>query len=379
MPKNVGQCDFFDKNKAGTIYKGNIVMDPEKLRDFEYDYCYVTPSNYESIVDYLCREIGIDKNRIMVAGDLNREYINKMQCEHMKKVLFFDNPEVDCFRFLFKDLIDKSVTNLCLMRDNKIWDVERECTVEKLFVFGGYDIINYYENGFFNYIKRTFCNSKLAIILWDKWDGKCGFRESVPDDITPDRIMNTFDYCITYHMEDARKYGFDYYPQFYPSDNDSDDKSQIENDVFFVGNAKTKNRLELIHNIYRKLYSSGYKCRFYVNGVKPEDRIMNSDIIYDKQLKYEEVVNEIKRTKTILEVCVEGDETSFRLSEAIIYKKKIIVNDRNVLKSKYYTPQNILVFETEDDIDTDWLDMEMVDYNYDGALDTERFIDYLCG
>lgn len=371
--------DFYDKNKAGQTYRGKIVQSLENLNSSSYDSICVTPRDNESIVNWLCQEKNIDITKIKTAHELNCEYVKKKLVERDSSVIFFDYPEADFFRYLFKDMFrEKSVASMCLMRENGQWHTDKKIGGKKLFIFGGYDMVENYNNGFFEYLKDTYYESKMVLVLWDKWDGIRGFKSYVPEYITPEWIKKTFDNYITYHNEDARKYGFHYYPQFYPCAKHSDLTETISSDVLFVGNAKTPKRLELIHNIYKKLHKNGYKCRFIVIGVKEDDKLREFDIVYNNQpLKYQEIVDEIKKTKTILEICVEGDETSYRLSEAIIFNKKLIVNDSHVVNSKYYKPENIQIYETADDIDVEWLNKEMTDYEYDGQLNTNVFIEYL--
>lgn len=370
--------DYYDINKSGFNYRGKTIKHPEELDCSFYDYIYVTPHNYKSIVDWLKRDKGIRDEKIKTAHELNIQYITKMLDKVDESVVFFDNPEVDCFRYLFKDMVkENKISLMCLMWENDQWHVEKKYKGKKLFVFGGYDIANHYENGFYEYLKNTYFEAKLALVMWDKWDGICGLRENLPCEITPERIREIFDYCITYHLDDANKYGFHYYPQFYPSYNEHFLTDITETDVFFIGNAKNPKRLALIHNIYKKLIKSGLRCRFFIVGVSSSEQLKNSGIYYNKVLKYEEVVEEIKKTKAILEVCIEGNETSFRLSEAIIFNKKLIVNDQHVVESKYYNKENIQIYKTADDIDSEWFNREMKEYEYDGGLDTEKFIEYL--
>lgn len=183
-----------------------------------------------------------------------------------------------------------------------------------------------------------------------------------------------FDQIYTFDYSDSLKYNFYYYPTNYSKilleEND------IESDAFFVG--VSKNREELLHEIYNRLIQHNCKADFNIMAVKKTAR-KYPDINYHKWINYNEVLEKISKTNCIIEV-VEECQTgmTLRTMEAICYDKKLITNNKSVKESLFYQTGNILVFESVDDIDIKFLkNTNQVKYNYNDEFSPIHFIDYI--
>ena len=59
----------------------------------------------------------------------------------------------------------------------------------------------------------------------------------------------------------------------------------------------------------------------------------------------------------------------------MVYNKKLLTNNKNVKKFKFYNPEYMKVFEKIEDIDWKWLhEIINVNYHYDGSFSPLRFI-----
>lgn len=107
---------------------------------------------------------------------------------------------------------------------------------------------------------------------------------------------------------------------------------------------------------------------FYFVGVSDEQKKYSDSIKYNQFLKYEDVLKFTISSNCLLEIVNENQEgNTLRFKEAVCYNKKLLTNNKNVIKSKYYDPKFIHVFSDVNNIDTKWLQEKVdVDYSYCG-------------
>ncbi len=166
-----------------------------------------------------------------------------------------------------------------------------------------------------------------------------------------DKYRNQVDYIISYDPGDAKTYKFGYYEAFYSFDKELA-HSGLKNDVFFIG--KAKNRIDRIHAAFRYFSENGFACKFYVIDVPKDKQIDDNMIVYNKYLSYEEVVKEVKQSRSILDIVQDSSKgMTIRAKEAIAYDK-ILITDNEYMNNNPLFPENALfVFNSIEDIDLD--------------------------
>lgn len=192
-----------------------------------------------------------------------------------------------------------------------------------------------------------------------------------------DRILNKYmdlcDQVYTFDSHDAKKYHFYYHPYNYSAV--ADQSESYEQDVFFVGNAK--NRLDEIEMIQKILSNNKLSTKFYVNSVSRKDQ-HNLDIIYNQWLSYSDVINNILKSKCILEIVDKGQKGyTIRTFEAICYNKHLITNNTNIRKEKFYDEKYIHCFEKVEDVAMITKDLlsSKADFKYNGEFSPICLID----
>ncbi len=161
--------------------------------------------------------------------------------------------------------------------------------------------------------------------------------------------LDLIDYKISFDKKDSELNGFDHFYYSYSIHNLSKKYSHQtkENDVFFVGNAK--GRLKKILNAYSYLRNRGLSCNFYINGVDDENLVPLPGVTYNKSMSYQEVLNEIQKCSSILEIMQSNASTStIRLMESITFDKFFITDNTNLFSDNNILKNNIYLLDSID-------------------------------
>ncbi len=210
---------------------------------------------------------------------------------------------------------------------------------------------------------------KFAIVLYDYWDSKYA-------KIARYYIENLhFDYIFSFDPNDCSKYGFEFTNCHYSKlISECPNDIAVNYDIYFAGN--NKNRIDLLHEIYDKIKNNKAVGYFRISEVPKKDQ-KYSEIVYNKNIRYDEVIEEIIFANCILEILQSGQSgATLRYYEAVCYNKKLLTNNKNVVNLPFYNPDYIHVFEKPEDIDWEWVKERIpVDYHYDGRFSPTHLID----
>lgn len=378
--ENIDIIGIADKNKAGEQVEGVDVRSPEEFDVLQCDEILVTPKYNDDIVDMLMNTFGIAREKIILPGEINRRYILPRLQERDNAYITRGRYEA-CFSFVFRKLEQEGRMLILRILDSVERMEEGECSgAKKLFLFLSDDVKVFKENGTFDSLKHMYPNAKKLVWLCNPCDNPAyGIPELFGIYQSPEHFKKEFDYCYTYHRGDAEKYGLDYYSQFYPDiASVYQSESHPEYDVFFVGNAKK--RFGLIYDVFKKLSDAGLRCKFYIFNLKEENRVYEEGLVYlDQWISYEETLYELSKCRCILEICDDGDETSYRFAEAVIFGKKLLVNDDTVKERRYYSETNIYIFHNAEEIDAEWIKKPVEDYRYKGDYEPVYYLDQVIG
>lgn len=128
-----------------------------------------------------------------------------------------------------------------------------------------------------------------------------------------------------------------------------DDEGYEVEEVYFLG-SYLENRIEEIVSISNFFEKSGIKSNIQIVCSKEKDRnaLLTSSIHpLTHSLKYSEMIKQVQKSKFLLEFNNLGihDGLSFRVFEALGFKKKLITNNPEVLNYDFYHPNNIFVWD----------------------------------
>ena len=176
------------------------------------------------------------------------------------------------------------------------------------------------------YIKHK--NPYAKIILW-LWNPVSDRQKYFMTDNNVDEIW-------TYDKNDAQKYNIKYNTQFY---NKmfllNRNTTQVSNDIMFIG--ANKGRKETIEK-----WNNEFKKHNLVTDIKIVEK-------NEQGISYQEYLKRLEKTKCIFEIVNDGVEgLTLRALESIFFEKKIITNNKEIIKYNFYNPNNIFILEYDD-------------------------------
>ena len=186
------------------------------------------------------------------------------------------------------------------------------------------------------------------------------------------RNSGIFDLIYTVDGMDAVKYGFEYTVTPY-----SIDERKITNTcrtgVYFCG--ATKGREREIVSFYTRSNAEGIETSMdiictdenikkMIGSAECRVRVRNKN----DYLLYPEVLSRSLDYSCILEIVQKNQSAlTLRAYEAVCYNRKLLTNNKTILKFPYYNEKYMQYFENIDDIDWKWINnMDNVDYGYKG-------------
>lgn len=198
-------------------------------------------------------------------------------------------------------------------------------------------------------LKNKYKDAKFVMYLEDTVASRTNFDHK--------SLKKNFDLVFSYDADDCKKYGFIYYPTPYSRLGGLSENALPESDLFFCGLAK--NRLKTILDVYNKCRLNNIYCDF--NICSEDIPIQNSDgINYLKTtMPYSEYLKHLSKTNCILEINQKGAVGySLRVWEALVYGKKLMTNNKNILQEPFYNPEQFSIIDTPSSIDIDFIKKE---------------------
>lgn len=280
--------------------------------------------------------------------------------------------EVEYFRFMFKDAVDKiGVEYIC----NPIKNGHYNSVMRWIYGIHNNDRINYIVNlpgkklwyplyytkvsdkpicfvfmmgwcnikykALFELLRKRYLGCKIVLYLEDVISSRRGRFQF--------EFIKEFDCVITYDKEDAEKYGFIYYPTFMSKyDMPVDNSNRV--DACFWG--VEKDRGTIINEVYDLLISNNITCDFFVTRAK-NIKLYSKGIRtakYDKP--YTQYLHAVNNSSCIVEIMQKkAVGYSLRTWEALLYGKVLLTNNHSIIDTPYYNPNQIIVFDHPKDID----------------------------
>ena len=184
------------------------------------------------------------------------------------------------------------------------------------------------------------------------------------------REQGLFDLVYTIEEEDAKDSGSILWPTPY-SKLESFEQIRPSFDLYFCG--VDKERGPMLAQIARMCEKKQIDSRMDVICLPEEKEVlegMEGVTIKDKNTGYygySEVLTKSLEAKCILEVVQKGQHANtLRPYEAISYNRKLLTNNKDILKFPWYNPNYMQYFEDPEKIDYSWIkDPSEVNYHYD--------------
>ena len=178
---------------------------------------------------------------------------------------------------------------------------------------------------------------KLRIILW--------YWNAVSKSIPVESINREHCEIWSYRLEDCQKYNLKYNTQFYIESISTDcNSNRVEQDIYFAG--ADKNRSDILYELAKKFDDCKLSYKYILTKAKNSEE---KNIPYSNPISQSENRNNMSTSKAILDIVEEKQFSGFTLRpfEAIALKKKLLTNDPNIKKLKFYSKNNIFIINED--------------------------------
>lgn len=362
-----------DTYKRGVTFQGYLVSSPDEIQNFVYDEIFVLAAIYENeIIDMLEKKYKVDRSKIRTISYVNEQHmlgsLNNID-------IVFITDDTDYLNVSYEGLKDYAdVLMTTLLVQNKEMKITKRNDE-----FKGYIIIRSHCFEVVDFqieaIRYKYPKAKIILLLSDMIDGSCGYLKRIKN-FSVSYIKQRYDYIITYNYEEAEKYQIQFYELPYTKLN-LKDSGRTEYDLFFVGNAK--NRLDNLHQLYLKATKFGLKCGFWINNVYEADKLPDTDIVYNESFSYMQYLTLMMKSRCIVDLCQKNDKTTLRYSEAVVYNKKLLTDDKTCIYKTLYNSRFIKILPPIISEDLfKWVQQEeMIDYGYIDEFSPIRFVEYI--
>lgn len=245
----------------------------------------------------------------------------------------------------------------------KLHNVAQECQSDVIVYFYPWINMMMY-SGIIDELKERFPVSKHVAIFYDI---NIMHRHDL------EIIKQKFDLVSTYDQNEAEKAGIIYIPPVYDLSENSIHINEVY-DLVFIG--KAKDRLDTLLELYDYLENKGVKCYFYIVGTSKNKKSKRKGLQYSRnEIPVERMLGYIRASKCILDLTSYGTTAlTARHREAIIYNKKLLSNNKEILNDKYYSEEMMLYFDDISKIDTSFFYGNKVNYNYQGEYNAENLL-----
>jgi hypothetical protein len=216
---------------------------------------------------------------------------------------------------------------------------------------------------FYQWIKKKHNKVLLVAIVYNVINGNQMKLE----------VLNEFyDKVYTFDPNEASKYNYLHFWGIYsPVEHIT---TSTEYDISFIG--LDKGRLNIIKDISNKL--DKLKLKFNINIIinidKEYGKLSNINLLKER-VTYFDSIELIKKSNCLLEI-VDENQTglSLRTIESIVYKKKLLTNNKNILLSPYYDKENMEIIYDFNDISEEFIRGVYVDNAIDRDFSFKRII-----
>lgn len=196
-----------------------------------------------------------------------------------------------------------------------------------------------YNEPFFRYLKNNYPGCKLVVYFDDivsAFTNTWSFNHSLAD--------KYFDLKISYDEGDCKKYGYLYYPTSYSVVKIKDNPNVRQNDLFFCGAAKQ--RYDTIIDIYKRSKYNDIISDFIIARYGGDNKV--EGISYESySLPYSIYLEHMIKSNCLLDIIQEGSKGfTIRTWEALVYGKKMLTNNKELLSAPFYDDKQFHYFES---------------------------------
>lgn len=148
----------------------------------------------------------------------------------------------------------------------------------------------------------------------------------------------------SFQKSDCQQYNMKYAPAYFDGVSIDSVDRDIKYDAVYFG--RDKGRVDLVKAIETALTESGYHPYIHISA--DSNRLLDRKG-YRKAIPYEEVCKYYIQSKAIIDIQQKfQDGLDIRAIASIMYNKKLIINNPDVVNMKFYTPSNMFIVGKDD-------------------------------
>ena len=186
---------------------------------------------------------------------------------------------------------------------------------------------------------REYSEMKIPLFFyyWNVWN---------PKKIAPKDVEKLGYDVWSYDKGDCEKYGMSYNPQFYADSWYKDVRVAYDVDVSFVGRDKGT-RTKEVEIIKETLKQQGVEMELYITAPKWYKRFKSNK--YKKYLNFKRAIMQECKGRAVLDVSpTVCNGYTLRVYDALVNKRKLITNNKDLLWSDFYSSNNIFILGRDD-------------------------------
>ena len=203
-------------------------------------------------------------------------------------------------------------------------------------------------------VKTAHSNVRYALVFFDVYR---------PEDYHNGMNFDLFDKILSFDKVDCLKYGFTFMPQgqVFSKPKNMQVWKKKKTDIFFAGMGA--GRIDILNETALRLEGQ-VDYKMHVVGVSDDKQERKTHIAYNQPISYEEEMQYVFNTNTVLDVVKEGQSgITLRICEALLFNKKILTNNESVKYMSFYNPIYIWIYKDASEIDVSFIkDNRPVDY-----------------
>ena len=274
------------------------------------------------------------------------DFFNRDIESSLKKISLSNNDTIKILKIKWKNkenLFGKIKRYICFKLKKIKWILD--CTEIEKEKFSKNDYVIFfdvYEDYYLNLIRNKTSNSKEIFWLWNKIDHNYIYN-----------LKKISKNIWSFDKKEAEETKINYSSQFYWHQKEEPVKEEY--DIYFIG--QDKGREKRILDLKEHLSNWKFKIKIilkkytkeifkYISKNKKERE--NYSL---KNIAYEEVIEDIKKSKVILELTKKNQAgLTLRALEALFYEKKLITDNENIKEYDFYDSNNIFILKQDEEL-----------------------------
>lgn len=270
---------------------------------------------------------------ILFANQTDDFFINKLrEVEKDQVIIKYTYKSISIFLRLFRKIHMK-----CFSYNQDIWyeDWKEIKKIKKIILFDSILNINIVD-----YLKKRYPEARIIFWFWNP----------IKDENKILQLKSKGIEIWSFDFNDCKKYNLKINTQFYFEVNSDLLSLNSQNEkIYFVG--VDKGRILKINKIIEEIKKVDLKIDLKIQVLKDKNTkgFFSSDIeILEAPIPYTKIIEEIKKSTILLEICQDKQTgLTLRTLEALMFNKKLITNNKNVMNYDFYKKENIYVIGEE--------------------------------